>query len=334
MNDWKTSYVSSTIPGPVSKNGILIWDDKPYYSLNYYLRHRFGEKVYKIALDGGMTCPNRDGVLGTRGCIFCSAGGSGDFAAPPSHSITHQINTAIQGLQKAKSKTRKPLSVRRFIAYFQSYTNTYAPVSILRPMFLEAIRHPSVAALSIATRPDCLPMEVLDLLSELNNIKPVWVELGLQTIHETTARRIRRGYPLSTFDKAVQLLHNRNLEIVVHTILGLPGESSKQTLETMDYLASKQIQGIKLQLLHVLKGSDLAKDLDRISILTEDEYVALVLSCIEHLPPNLVIHRITGDGPKSLLLAPLWSTHKKQVMNHIHKAMKESGSYQGKEVLD
>ena len=227
------------------------WGDKPYHSLDYEMKQQYGEKIYKIALDAGMTCPNRDNTIGTGGCIFCSAGGSGDFAADPSQSVSTQIESQMSLIQK-----KRP--VQKFIAYFQAYTNTYAPVSYLRPLFLEAIRHPGVVALSIGTRPDCLGEDVLTLLSELNTIKPVWVELGLQTIHADTAAYIRRGYPLSTFETAVKNLHARNLEVIVHTILGLPGESPERMLETINYLNRQPIQGIKLQLLHVLKGTDLA----------------------------------------------------------------------------
>lgn len=301
-----------------------IWGEKRYYSLDYYLKQTFGEKVYKIALDGGMTCPNRDGKLDTRGCIFCSAGGSGDFAAPRCTSVTEQINHAIEGIQKAKTTGNK------FIAYFQSYTNTYAPVDYLRKLFTEAIIHPSIVALSIGTRPDCLPKDVLDLLAELNQIKPVWVELGLQTCHEKTAEFIRRGYPLSVFEKAVTELKIRDLQVIVHTILGLPFESREDILATIDYISSKPVDGIKLQLLHVLKGTDLADYLDQFHTLSMEEYTDLVIDCLEHLPQHIVVHRITGDGPKKLLLAPLWSSNKKASMNQINKELKMRDSWQGR----
>ena len=300
------------------------WIDKPYHSLDYYLKNRFGEKIYKIALDGGMTCPNRDGTLDTRGCIFCSAGGSGDFASPLSDSVTTQIDNAIEGIRAAK------VTGNKFIAYFQSYTNTYAPVSYLEKIFTEAMRHPSIVGLSIGTRPDCLGEDVLALLTRLNNYKPVWVELGLQTIHEETARFIRRGYSLPVFEQAFQALKERQIETIVHIIIGLPGEGMNELSETISYLGSLPVWGIKLQLLHVLKGTDLAKELGQFPILTMEEYIDRVLYCIEHLPPETVIHRITGDGPKKLLLAPAWSANKKQVMNAIHKAMKERDSWQGK----
>ena len=216
------------------------WNGKPYHSLDYMLRERFGEKVYKVTLNGGMSCPNRDGKLGSRGCIFCSAGGSGDFAADAELSVTEQIDSQI-----ALLSAKRP--IHKYIAYFQAYTNTYAPVEYLRKIFTEALAHPSVVALSIGTRPDCLGEDVLDLLNELNQRKPVWVELGLQTMHERTAAYIRRGYPLSCFEDAVQNLRKRQIEVIVHTILGLPGESEKDILETMQYLNGQDIQGIKLQ---------------------------------------------------------------------------------------
>ncbi len=301
------------------------WNGKPYHSLDYMLREQFGEKVYKVTLNGGMTCPNRDGALGTRGCIFCSAGGSGDFAADASLSVTEQIDSQIAVLQK-----KRP--IRKYIAYFQAYTNTYAPVEYLKKIFTEAVSHPSVAALSIGTRPDCLGDNVLDLLASLNREKPVWTELGLQTIHEQTAAYIRRGYPLSCFEKAVSDLRGRGIQVIVHTILGLPGESAGDILETIDYLNKQDIQGIKLQLLHILKGTDLAADYlqGKFRTYERDEYLNLVISCLEHLNPDIVIHRMTGDGPKELLLAPLWASRKREVLNMLHHEMKIRGSYQGK----
>ena len=301
------------------------WLEKPYHSLDYMLRERFGEKVYKLTLNGGMTCPNRDGKLGTRGCIFCSAGGSGDFAADAAQSITAQIEQ-----QKAMIQSRRP--VEKFIAYFQAYTNTYASVPYLREIFSEAISHPDVIAVSIGTRPDCLGTDVLDLLEELNHIKPVWVELGLQTIHPSTARYIRRGYPLSCFEEAVRELHRRRLEIIVHTILGLPGEDDAMVLETIDYLNHQPIQGIKMQLLHVLKDTDLARDYleGKFQVLTQEHYLNLLITCLEHLSPDIVIHRVTGDGPKDLLIAPLWSSAKRTVLNELHHRMKEQNTWQGR----
>ena len=257
------------------------WNGKPYRSLDYMLRERFGEKVYKVTLNGGMSCPNRDGTLGTGGCIFCSEGGSGDFAADVALSITEQIESQIEILSQ-----KRP--IQKYIAYFQAYTNTYAPVEYLRKIFTEAMSHPQIVALSVGTRPDCLGEEILDLLEELNRIKPVWIELGLQTIHEKTAQYIRRGYRLSCFEQAVENLRRRNIEVIVHTILGLPGESREDILETMRYLNKKDIQGIKLQLLHVLKGTDLAYDYlaGRFRVYEREEYLDLLIQCLENLDPE------------------------------------------------
>lgn len=301
------------------------WGDKPYYSLDYYLKEKFGEKVYRLSLNAGLTCPNRDGTLDTRGCIFCSRGGSGDFAAPVSESITSQINAAKQ-LISNKSRCQK------FIAYFQAYTNTYGPVDYLRKIFYEAIQHPDIVVLSIATRPDCLSEEILTLLSELNQIKPVWVELGLQTIHADTSRFIRSGFTLACFMDAVCHLKKLHIPVITHVILGLPGETKTQMLETVDFLSHLGIDGIKLQLLHILTDTDLYDYYKEhpFPLLSLEEYCQLLCCCIELLPPDMVIHRITGDGPKKLLAGPLWSSNKKLVLNQIHKTMKECDSYQGK----
>lgn len=309
------------------------WNGKPYHSLDYEMKRRFGTKVYKIALEGGMTCPNRDGTIGTGGCIFCSAGGSGDFAVPlqgaagmTEESVHRQIDLAISRISRKMGS-----SPGAYIAYFQSYTNTYAPVSYLRQLFIAAILHPEIRALSIATRPDCLPEEVLDLLEELNQIKPVWIELGLQTIHPDTARLIRRGYELDCFTDAKNRLRRRGLEVIVHVILGLPGEDRTQMLETVSWLGSNDIQGIKLQLLHILKGTDLALLYEQtpFPVMSMEEYLDLVIDCVSLLPPEIVIHRITGDGPKNLLIAPLWSANKRLVLNTLTRRFQERGITQG-----
>lgn len=301
-----------------------IWNDKRYYSLDYYLKQTYGEKVYKISLNGGMTCPNRDGKIGVGGCIFCSAGGSGDFAAPKSDSVTDQIDKAIDGISHSKSVGSK------FIAYFQAFTNTYAPVEYLEKLFMEAIKHPNIVGLSIATRPDCLPDDILALLSELNKIKPVWVELGLQTTKESSAEFIRRGYPLSVFDEAVTKLHALGIATIVHLILGLPHETREDMLNSVRYIRSLPIQGIKLQLLHILRGTDLEKHMGEFHVLTMDEYVDLVIHCLEILPEHIVVHRITGDGPKDLLLAPQWSSRKREVMNRINQELARRNTWQGR----
>ena len=305
------------------------WNEKPYHSLDYMLRERFGEKVYKVTLNGGMSCPNRDGKIGSRGCIFCSEGGSGDFAADAELSITEQIDSQIEILSK-----KRPIN--KYIAYFQAYTNTYAPVEYLRKIFTEAVKHPAVVALSIGTRPDCLGEEVLELLGELNRIKPVWIELGLQTIHESTAQYIRRGYRLPCFDLAVEELRKREIEVIVHTILGLPGEKEEEILSTIRYLNTKDIQGIKLQLLHVLRNTDLAADYasGKFEVMSREEYLNILQKCLENLDPSIVIHRITGDGPADLLIAPLWASRKREVLNMFHRQMKEQESFQGKALTE
>ena len=290
-----------------------------YLSFNKYLKDKFGQKVYKISLDGGFTCPNRDGKAGTRGCIFCSKGGSGDFAESREMSITEQI-------ESGKKKVEKKIKSGKYIAYFQAFTNTYAPVEILRQKYEEAINHPDIVALSIATRPDCLGDDVLRLLDEINKIKPVFVELGLQTIHPKTAKYIRRGYDLSVYDKAVRDLKKIGVNVVVHVILGLPNESENDMLETVKYVCESGANGIKLQLLHVIDGTDLAKDYEKglFKTLEFDEYVNLIVKCVKIIPKDIVIHRLTGDGAKKDLIAPLWSADKKRVLNAINKELRES----------
>ena len=296
-----------------------------YYSLNRYLRETFGEKVYKLALDGGMTCPNRDGTISTGGCIFCSAGGSGDFAEGRCASVAEQI-------EKARARVRKKTDAAKFIAYFQSYTNTYAPVEYLEALFSEAMAQECVVALSIGTRPDCLPDEVIALLSRLNKIKPVWVELGLQTIHEETARYIRRGYPLSVYEDALVRLKAAGITVITHVILGLPGESREMMLATIDYLGGEhRPDGVKLQLLHVLEGTDLAEDwrAGKFACMEMDEYFDLLCDCLSRLPTDMVIHRLTGDGPKRSLLAPLWTADKKRVLNELNRTLENRKISQG-----
>ncbi len=286
-----------------------------YTTLNSYLKERFGCKVYKLSLDGGFTCPNRDGTLDSRGCIFCSKGGSGDFAQSRSLSITEQ-------LENAKALVSKKVKDGKYIAYFQAFTNTYAPVEELKSKYYEALNHPDIVALSIATRPDCLGEEVLLLLDEINKIKPVFVELGLQSIHENTAEYIRRGYSLETYDEAVERLHKINVNVVTHLIIGLPGETAEDMLESVKYVC-KVTDGIKLQLLHILDGTDLAEEYKqgKIKTLTLEEYTEIIRKCVEIIPENVVVHRLTGDGAKRDLIAPLWSADKKKVLNTINKAL-------------
>lgn len=302
------------------------WGELRFHSLDYELKKRFGEKIYKIALQAGTTCPNRDGTAGIRGCIFCSGNGSGDFAAPRAGSVTEQINREIKRISQSK-KTGK-----RFIAYFQSFTTTYAPVQTLRPLFLETLAHPDVVMLSIATRPDCLPNEIMNLLLECQKHKPVCVELGLQTIHEHTAQYIRRGYSLPIYDTSVESLKSNGFEVVTHVIAGLPGETKNDFINTVRHVADIGSDGIKLQLLHVLKGTDLADDYNRgaFSILTQNEYLDWITTALMVLPPEMVIHRVTGDGPKDLLISPQWSLNKKQVLGNLYHKLKTENIWQGK----
>lgn len=289
-----------------------------FYSVNEYLKGTYGVKMYKLALNGGMNCPNHDGLIDTRGCIFCSAGGSGDFACT--------------NVDDAKKLISNKYTENNFIAYFQSYTNTYADVSYLRNLFMPVINNPDVKILSIATRPDCLDDSVITLLDELNKIKPVWIELGLQTIHKKTSDYIRRGYELDIFTDAVKRLNNSDIKVIVHMILGLPGESDEMMLDTARFIANSGAWGIKLQLLHVLKGTDLADDYNNhlFETMTMDNYIRLIGRIIELLPPDMVIHRLTGDGPKKILIAPLWSADKKRVHNSLMQYFTNNNIIQGR----
>ena len=293
-----------------------------YHSLNQYLLETFGEKVYKLSLSSGCTCPNRDGTVGTGGCIFCN--GSGDFAADPHKPIAQQLLDA-KALIQNKTKAQK------FIAYFQDYSNTYGSVSDLRIKFLEAISDPQVVVLSIATRPDCLSDEILQLLFDLRKQIDVWVELGLQTVHEDTARFIRRGYPLACYDTAVQRLHSMDIQVVTHQILGLPGETREQMLQTTQHIADVHSDGIKFHLLHVLKNTELAGLYQNgmFETMDMDTYISVLADCIRLLPKETVIHRMTGDGAKRNLIAPLWSADKKRVLNAIQKRFSDDYVVQG-----
>ena len=292
------------------------------------MREVFGRKIYKISINGGFTCPNRDGTLGDRGCIFCSGMGSGDFSEDAALSVTEQIEKAKLRVEAKLPKTADR-SLPQYMAYFQAFTNTYAPVERLRELFTEAINNPDIVGLSIATRPDCLPEDVIGLLEELNKVKPVWVELGLQTVHKTTADYIRRGYELPVYSDAVKRLTGRVSHIITHVILGLPGETKEDMLETVRYVGNLaedmavDLFGIKLQLLHVIRGTDLEKDYmdGKFECLTLEEYADIVRDAISVLPKNMVVHRITGDGAKKTLVAPLWSADKKRVLNTLNKIL-------------
>ena len=313
---------------PIIPQNSRLWDQRPYHTLSYSLKKQFKTRVYKLSLDGGMTCPNRDGTLGTGGCIFCSKGGSGDFA----ESCRSYPDIAGQ-IEAARKRIERKAPSGPYIAYFQSFTNTYAPLPYLSDLFSRTLDHPQIAALSIGTRPDCLEDEKIRLLAELNRKKPVWVELGLQTIHPNTAALIRRGYPLSCFADTAARLKEAGLTVIVHLILGLPGESREQMLSSVDYTAHflPALDGIKLQLLHVLKGTDLAAmyEKDPFPLFSMEEYADFIVTCIEHLPPSMTVHRITGDGPRSLLIAPEWSLHKRQVLNTIDRRFRERNTFQG-----
>lgn len=298
-----------------------------YNSLNNYLRNKFGKKVYKISIDGGFTCPNRDGKISTGGCIFCSAKGSGDFATSKSLSITQQIE---QGKERVRGKTKD----NSFIAYFQAFTNTYAPIDVLESKFTEAINHKDIVALSVATRPDCVEDNVLKLLEKLNKIKPVWVELGLQTIKESSVDYIRRGYENSVYVDTATKLRNIGIEVITHIILGLPNENKLDMLRSVDF-ACKYSDGIKLQLLHILKGTDLLKDYEdsKFNALTMEQYIDILCDAVSIIPKNVIIHRLTGDGDKKILVAPLWSGNKKVVLNTINKTFEERNIIQGSKTL-
>lgn len=304
---------------------MMRWGEYRYNSLDYYVKNKFHNKLYKIALDGGLTCPNRDGKVGHGGCIFCSEDGSGDFASPSHLPISSQ-------LEHGKALISHKVKIPKYIAYFQAFTSTYGPVSHLRSIFTEAISDPQVEVLSIATRPDCLDADVINLLNELNQIKPVWVELGLQTSNYESALHMNRCYGLATFEEAVFNLRKIGVEVIVHTIIGLPKEGPDGILDTISYLNTQDVQGIKLQLLHVLKDTKLAMEYKQHSfwIPTMDEYIQLLGRCICNLRADIVVHRITGDGPKDLLIAPLWSGNKKLVLNSVRRYFKEQDVWQGK----
>ena len=344
------------------------WLDKPYYSLNAYFKNTYGQKIYKIAVDAGLSCPNRDGSLDTRGCIFCSKGGSGDFAVKLDESQSEEVTGETAG---KVTDSRKMFSVKeqiaygkarfnketgdKFVIYFQAFTNTYGNPEYLKRIWMEALEEESVVGISIATRPDCLGDEIMEVLRELQEkycgysgsddkkcqSKFIWVELGLQTIHDKTAEYIRRHYPLSKYEEAVRKLHGIGIPYITHIIFGLPGETKEEMLETVFYVeqgvfhqnSHSKIKpfGMKLQLLHVLENTDLAKDyrLGKFKTMEMDEYLDLVIDALQKINHDIVIHRVTGDGPKNILIAPTWSGNKKQVLNTLHRKMKEKGARQG-----
>ena len=294
-----------------------------FYSLNEYLCNQFGGKIYKLALDIGCTCPNRDGTLDTRGCIFCHNGSS--------HFAETGVDINIQ-IENAKSRVKDKIKTDKYIAYFQSFTNTYGDIDYLEKCFMTAINHDDIVALSIGTRPDCLGEDVLSLLEKLNKIKPVWIELGLQTSNEKSAEYIHRCYPNSTYEKAVKDLKSRGITVITHIIIGLPNETKEEILKTIDFVVENKTDGIKLQLLHILKDTDLYEDYKKglVKPLTLEEYMDILFACIERIPENIVIHRITGDAPKSHLVEPLWSANKKNVLNTINRELEKRDIIQGK----
>lgn len=306
-------------------NKALIWGDKRYYSLNYYLREKFVEKVAKVSLDAGFTCPNRDGSLARGGCAFCSARGSGDFVAAHQSSLTEQYRQGMEIMQK-----KWPAD--KFIAHLQAFTNTYAPVTKLREIYYEVLDLPGVVGMAIATRPDCLPEDVLDLLAEINQKTFLWVELGLQTIHQQTSASLNMHYEYADFINAVQSLQQRNIDCCAHMILGLPGETREDMLATARALAQLPVQGIKIHLLHLMKDTPLADQyaMEPFPFLTQEEYVQLVVDILEILPPTMVIHRLTGDSPRKLIIEPIWSLRKKNVLNAIDRELRMRDSWQGK----
>jgi len=300
------------------------WGDKRYYSLNYFLREKFGQKVFKISLDAGFSCPNRDGTISKGGCVFCSERGSGDFAGDRNFSISTQFKD-IKEMMNKKWKEGK------YIAYFQAYTNTYGEVEVLREKYEEALKEEGVVALAIATRPDCLSEEVLDLLEDMNKKVYTWVELGLQTVSDKTAKLINRGYTLETFEKALHNLRSRGIDVVVHTIFGLPGETKEDMLNTVKYIAENDIQGVKFHLLHLMKDTPLVKfyESGELEFLEQEEYIDLICTAVTMLPQNMVVHRLTGDAPRALLIGPMWSLKKWEVLNAIDKKFEDNNIYQG-----
>ena len=302
------------------------WNGKRYHSLNYFLRNKFGEKIYKISLDGGFTCPNRDGKVAKGGCTFCSARGSGDYAGSRILSISEQF-------EDRKVMMEKKWKDGKYIAYFQAYTNTYAPVEELRRKYDEALAQKNVVALSIATRPDCLDKDVLDYLEELNKKTYLWVELGLQTINDKTARNFNRGYDFETFDSSLKKLQERGIEVVVHTIFGLPGEDEEDMLKTVDYVAHSGAQGVKFHLLHLMQGTKMVEQYEsgELQLLSKEDYIDLICKAIAMIPEEMVVHRLTGDAPRQSLIGPMWSLKKWEVLNDIDKALVDNNIWQGKD---
>lgn len=302
-----------------------LWGDKRYHTWNYHLRQVFGEKVFKVSLDGGFTCPNRDGKVAIGGCTFCSARGSGDFAGNRRDNILRQFHTI-----KEQMHTKWPKA--KYIGYFQAFSNTYAPVDELRKLYELILEQEGVVGLSIATRPDCLPDDVVEYLAEVNQRTYLWVELGLQTIHDETAKLVNRGHDFACFVEGVEKLRKHGIRTCAHIIHGLPGETEEMMLQTVQACAQMDLQGIKIHLLHLLKNTPMVKQYEQglVQFLEKDQYIRLVVDSLELLPPDVVIHRVTGDGPPDLLIGPMWSRKKWEVLNGIDKELKRRNSWQGK----
>lgn len=317
MNTNKNTKTSHTRPA--------LWGDKRYFTWNTYLRNRFGEKVFKVMLDAGFTCPNRDGTVAIGGCTFCSARGSGDFAG-------YRRDTLEKQFQEVRDRMHLKWPAAKYIGYFQAYTNTYAPVEELRPMYETILKQEGVVGLAIATRPDCLPDDVVELLAELNERTYLWVELGLQTIHEHTSKLINRGHDTATYYDAVERLRKHNIRICTHMIVGLPQETEEEMMATARAVAHMDVQGIKIHLLHLLKKTPMVKQYEQglLKLMEKDDYVRLVVDMLEILPPEMVVQRLTGDGPPDLLIGPMWSRKKWEVLNAIDAELKRRDSWQGK----
>ena len=303
----------------------MIWGEKSFNNIDYYLKEKFGEKIFKVSLDGGFTCPNRDGTLSYKGCIFCSESGSGEFAGNRKNSITNQINEQIKFLEKGVDK--------KYIAYFQNFTGTYGNIDYLRTIYEEAIKHPNIVGIAIATRADCLSEEVLGLLSKFNEKTHLWIEIGLQTVNDKTAEIINRGYKTEVFTEKMKELNKRNIKVVTHVIIGLPNENKNDVFSTIDYINEQKTWGIKLHLLYILKNTGLFEyyKSNPFEIMKKEEYISLVTEIISRLDKKIVIHRLTGDAPWKDLYEPKWSTDKRGILNGINKFLKEKKIYQGKE---
>ncbi|WP_047154383.1 TIGR01212 family radical SAM protein [Aneurinibacillus tyrosinisolvens] len=303
----------------------LLWGDKRYHTWNYHLRQHFGEKVFKVMLDAGFTCPNRDGTIAIGGCTFCSARGSGDFAGWRRDDLVTQFN-------EVKNRQHEKWPDAKYIGYFQAYSNTYAPVDVLREYYEVILEQEGVVGLSIATRPDCLPDDVVELLAELNEKTYLWVELGLQTVHESTSNLINRAHDTDCYYEAVEKLRKHNIRVCSHIIFGLPQETEEMMMETVRAVAKMDVQGIKIHLLHLLKKTPMVKQYEAglLEFMEKDDYVRLVVDALEILPPEMIVHRLTGDGPPDLLIGPMWSRKKWEVLNAFDAELMRRNSWQGK----